>query len=435
MDVEAKRLDSANASVCAKPSMQDFEEKSQKIAQKIAKSAKLDGFRKGKVPLDIIKQRYQSHIEQEAQKELLDEILKEGRTQLKLELQDLIGNPAVVKFDKQEGHFDIEIDIGLRPQIDLSAIKDCVPTFSLKEIQESEVEERLQTLAKERATFSDAPADKKVEKGDGVVLDFEGMLDGKPFEGNKAQNFALIVGENRLIPGFEKQLVGMKVGEEKYFPVLFPKDYANANLAGKEVSFYAKLHKIQIRHIPKIDDDFIKSVLNQEKEPTLELLKQKIQEQLFAEAKTRLYNQELKEKLIDNLDKSLSFDLPKTIVEQEMDLALRQALQSMDQSAIKELQDNPSKVQEKREALRESAQRSVKVTFIIDALAKQENVQVQDNEVFQTLYYEALMTNQNPQQLIGHYQKNNMLPAVKMAMVEDRVLTFLLDQQLPKAQA
>ncbi|WP_104740095.1 trigger factor [Helicobacter bizzozeronii] len=435
MDVEAKRLDSANASVCAKPSMQDFEEKSQKIAQKIAKSAKLDGFRKGKVPLDIIKQRYQSHIEQEAQKELLDEILKEGRTQLKLELQDLIGNPAVVKFDKQEGHFDIEIDIGLRPQIDLSAIKDCVPTFSLKEIQESEVEERLQTLAKERATFSDAPADKKVEKGDGVVLDFEGMLDGKAFEGNKAQNFALIVGENRLIPGFEKQLVGMKVGEEKYFPVLFPKDYANANLAGKEVSFYTKLHKIQIRHIPKIDDDFIKSVLNQEKEPTLELLKQKIQEQLFAEAKTRLYNQELKEKLIDNLDKSLSFDLPKTIVEQEMDLALRQALQSMDQAQIKELQDNPSKVQEKREGFRESAQRSVKVTFIIDALAKQENVQVQDNEVFQTLYYEALMTNQNPQQLIEHYQKNNMLPAVKMAMVEDRVLTFLLDQQLPKAQA
>ncbi|CRF47452.1 Cell division trigger factor [Helicobacter heilmannii] len=432
MDLTTKRLDSANASISAKPSVQDFEKKSHSIAQKIAKNTKLDGFRKGKVPLDIIKQRYQGHIQQESEKELLDAILQEGSKALEITPQDMIGNPTVRKFDKQAEHFDIEINIGLRPQIDLSGVLECVPSFSLEEVQESAIEERLQHLAKERATFTDALKDKAAANGDGVIFDFEGLLDNQPFEGNRAQNFALVVGEGRLLPSFEKQLVGMKMGDEKYFSVTFPKDYANATLAGKEVSFHVKLHKIQLRQIPEIDEAFVKMVLNQEKEPTLEMLKERVKDQLFLEAKTKLYNQQLKETLIDKLDKNLAFDLPETIIEQEMDLAFRQSLQNMKQEDLKELQDDPKKVKKKRDSFREQARRSVKVTFIIDALARQENIQVADNEVYQAVYYEALMANQNPQQLLEVYQRNNMLPAVKMAMVEDRVLTFLLDKQLPQ---
>ncbi|BCZ18296.1 Trigger factor Tig [Helicobacter sp. NHP19-003] len=432
MDLTTKRLDSANASISAKPSVQDFEKRSHSIAQKIAKNTKLDGFRKGKVPLDIIKQRYQGHIQQESEKEMLDAILQEGSKALEITPQDMIGSPTVQKFEKQAEHFDIEMHIGLKPQIDLSGVFECVPSFSLEEIQESAIEERLQHLAKERASFTDAPEDKAAANGDGVVFDFEGLLDNQPFEGNRAQNFALVVGEGRLLPSFEKQLVGMKMGDEKYFSVPFPKDYANATLAGKEVSFHVKLHKIQLRQIPEIDEAFVKMVLNQEKEPTLEMLKERIKNQLFLEAKTKLYNQQLKETLIDKLDKNLAFDLPETIIEQEIDLAFRQSLQNMKPEEIKELQDDPKKVKKKRDGFREQARRSVKVTFIIDALARQENIQVADNEVFQAIYYEAMMANQNPQQLLEVYQRNNMLPAVKMAMVEDRVLTFLLDKQLPQ---
>ncbi|WP_121020967.1 trigger factor [Helicobacter vulpis] len=430
MDLETKKLDGANARIYAKPSMQDFEEKSNKIAQKIAKNTKLDGFRKGKAPLEIIKQRYQGHIEQESQKELLDSVLQAGVKALALTPQEMIGNPAVFKFTKEHTHFEIELRIGLKPAIDLSSVETCIPDFSIAQISQKQIQERLELLAKERSTFSDAPEGSAVTKGHGVVIDFEGLLDNQPFEGNQAQNFALIVGEGRLLEGFEKELVGMKVGDEKYFSVTFPKDYSNATLAGKEVSFHAKLHKIQIRQIPEIDDAFVKAVLNQEKEPTLELLQEKIKEQLFLEAKTKLYNQELKEQLINKLDETLNFDLPSTIVEQEMDLCLRQSLQNMPAEEIKHLQENPSKLQKKRESFRENALKSVKITFIIDALAKQEKIEVQDNEVFQTLYYEAMMTNQNPQQFIDYYQKNNMLPAVKMAMIEDRVLTFLLDKHL-----
>ncbi|GMB94908.1 Trigger factor Tig [Helicobacter heilmannii] len=432
MDLTTKRLDGANASISAKPSVQDFEKKSHSIAQKIAKNTKLDGFRKGKVPLDIIKQRYQGHIQQESEKELLDTILQEGSKALEITPQDMIGNPSIQKFEKQAEHFDIEMRIGLKPQIDLSGVLECVPSFSLEEVQESAIEERLQHLAKERATFTDAPEDKAVANGDGVIFDFEGLLDNQPFEGNRAQNFALVVGEGRLLPSFEKQLVGMKMGDEKYFSVTFPKDYANATLADKEVSFHVKLHKIQLRQIPEIDEAFVKMVLNQEKEPTLEMLKERVKDQLFLEAKTKLYNQQLKETLIDKLDKNLAFDLPETIIEQEMDLAFRQSLQNMKQEDLKELQDDPKKVKKKRDSFREQARRSVKVTFIIDALARQENIQVADNEVYQAVYYEAMMANQNPQQLLEVYQRNNMLPAVKMAMVEDKVLTFLLDKQLPQ---
>ncbi|WP_104711360.1 trigger factor [Helicobacter felis] len=435
MVLETKKLDGANARVYAKSSLEDFQQRAQKIAKRIAQKTKIDGFRRGKVPIDIINQRYQAQIQEESQKELLDSVLKAGVEELKLAPHEMMGNPAIIKFEKQDQHFDIELNIGLRPQIDLSGIETCIPSFSVEAITPEQVEERLKQLAKEKSTFSDAPEHTKISEGQGVVLDFEGLLEGKPFEGNSAKDFALIVGEGRLLKDFEDQLIGMQVGEEKSFSVHFPKDYASVALADKEVVFRVKIHKIQNREIPAIDEEFVKTVLNQEKEPTLDMLKERLKDQLFMEAKIKLYNQELKDQLVENLEKALNFDLPHTVVEQEMDLVLRQSLQSMSKEEIEELQKDPSKVQEKRESLRERVLKSVKVTFIIDALARQEDIQVDDKEVFQTLYYEAMMTNQNPQKLIEHYEKNFMLPAVKMTLIEDRLLTFLLDRQLAKAQA
>ncbi|MFC3847667.1 trigger factor [Helicobacter baculiformis] len=434
MDLETKRLDGANAHIHAKPSLEVFEEKSKKVAQKIARNTKIDGFRRGKVPLNVIQQRYQDRINEETRQELLDSVLHAGVKALELAPQEMMGSPAILKFEKQDTHFDIELRIGIKPHIDLSSVESCIPDFTIDEISQAQVQERLDILAKEKSSFSDAPENTLVAKDHGVIIDFEGLLDGQPFEGNKAQNFALIVGEGRLLEDFETQLIGMRVDEEKQFVVRFPKDYANATLADKEVSFHVKLHQIQIRQIPEIDDAFVKAVLNQEKEPTLELLRQKIKDQLFLEAKTKLYNQELKDKLMKNLEDTLCFDLPTTLLEQEIDLALHQSLQDTPQEELEELQKDPLKLKEKRESFRAEALKSVRVTFIIEALSRQEKIEVQDSEVFQVIYHEAMMTKQDPKQLIAYYEKNYMLPAVKMTLIGDKLLTCLLDKRLAKAQ-
>ncbi len=250
----------------------------------------------------------------------------------------------------------------------------------------------------------------------------------------KAENFTLILGNKQMLEDFEKALLGMQASEEKEFPLTFPSGYHAEHLAGKEAFFKVKLCQIQAREALEINDELAKIVLANEENATLELLKERVKGQLFLENKARLYNEELKEKLIENLDEKILFDLPKTIIEQEMDLLFRNALYSMQAEEVKSLQESQEKAKEKRESFRNDATKSVKITFIIDALAKEEKIGVHDNEVFQTLYYEAMMTGQNPENLIEQYRKNNMLAAVKMAMIEDRVLTYLLDKNLPKEQ-
>ena len=137
--------------------------------------------------------------------------------------------------------------------------------------------------------------------------------------------------------------------------------------------------------------------------------------------------------MVDNFLKNIKFDLPDLIVEQEMDMLFRNSLNTISPEELKELQNSAEKAKQKRESFRADAQKSVCVTFIVDALAKREGISVSDNEVFQTIYYEAMMMGQNPNQVIEYYKNNNILPAVKMAMIEDRILHHLLDSKADKS--
>ena len=134
--------------------------------------------------------------------------------------------------------------------------------------------------------------------------------------------------------------------------------------------------------------------------------------------------------MLQALIKEITFDLPEPIVEQEMDILFRNALNAMPKEEFDALKDDEKKAKQKRDSFKQEAQKSVQVTFIMDALARKHNIVIQDNEALQTIYYEAMMMGQDPKAAIEYYQNNNLLPAIKMAMVEDRVLTFLLDSKL-----
>ncbi|PAF48660.1 trigger factor [Helicobacter sp. 12S02232-10] len=429
MDLETKKINSANASVNAKLLLKDLESKLNKVATKISKTLKLDGFRKGKVPLNIIKTRYKDNIEQDAQKEAVEEILQAALKELGIDSKDVIGDPIITKFDKKDDFIDLEIKISLKPELKLDAVPLCIPDVKLKEIEEKQIKERLEEIAKAKAPLIEAKKEKELAENDIANINFEGFINGEAFEGGKAENFDLTIGSGQFIPGFEKALIGLKSGEEKEIHVTFPESYQAENLAGKPAIFKVKLNKIQVKDKTKIDEEFIKSLLPEEKNPSIELLNKKIKEQLALEEKTKLYNEELKEQLIENLDKKIHFDLPDLIIEQEMDLLFRNSLNILDPKELEELKSDPKKAQEKRESFREDAKKSVKITFIVDALAKQENISVEDNEVFQTIYYESMMNRQNPKDVIEYYKQNNMLPAIKMAMVEDKILAHLLDKK------
>ena len=258
-----------------------------------------------------------------------------------------------------------------------------------------------------------------------VVIDFEGFVDGVAFEGGKAEKFNLKIGSGQFIPGFEEQIIGMKYDEEKTITVTFPEEYQSKELAGKEAEFKVTLHEIQEQVPAELNDELAQKLLQDDK-ATLDTLKEKLKEQIVNEKVSKVYNEELKPQLIEALVENFDFALPNNIVEQEIDAKINAKAREMSEDELNEFKENPEKVEALRDEVREEAENSVKATFIVDALAKKEAVNVDDQEVSQAIYYEAMMSGQDPQQVIKYYQENNLLPAVKMGMIEDKLFGKLL---------
>lgn len=429
MSLKTQRVNDANAIASSTISAELVDKKSQAITQQFAKSVNIHGFRKGKAPVSIVKQRYAKQIQQEVEQEAVRESFQQALKDLKIEQKDVLGNPAITKFERKGEEIDVEFKISLAPKVDLSKLKSCVPDAKVKEPSLKEIDERLDEIAKAQAPLVEAKATAKLAEGDTANIDFEGFIGDKAFEGGKAEGFDLVIGSNQFIAGFEPQLIGMKKGEEKDIKVTFPENYQAKDLAGKEATFKIKLNAIKVKDEVKLDDEMAKKLLNQA-DATLQTLKDQIKLQLQNEARVKLYNEELKPKLVENILETIKFDLPDLIVEQEMNILLNNYARTLTQEELEKFQNDSKAIEEKRKELEEEARKSVRITFIVDSASKEYGVQVQDNEVIQALYYEAMMAGQNPKATLEFYQKQNLLPAVKMAMLEDRILTMLLDEKI-----
>jgi len=272
--------------------------------------------------------------------------------------------------------------------------------------------------------------DRPLVSGDSALLNFEGFVDGEAFEGGKAENFSLRLGSGQFIPGFEDQVIGMSKGEDKTIDVTFPENYGGAKLAGKPAQFKVKINAIQAKEAVVIDEALAQKMLPGYEDASVEMLKEKVKEQLESEAMSVVYNDELKPALMETFVSAFTIDLPAFIVEQEMDMALNKKAGTMSEEEIAELRENATKVQELRETFREDASRAVKATFIVDALAKAENIVVNEQELMQTIYYEAMQMGQDPAAVYKNYQESGYLPAIQMAMIEDRVLSKLLNDKI-----
>lgn len=433
MSVTTQRINQANAVVSGKISAENLEQKTQNIAQQFAKNAKIQGFRKGKTPLAIIKRHYAKEIQQQVEQESIREVLSDAIKKLELDQAQILGNPAITQFDRNGEEIDFEFKLSITPQIDLSKLKSCTPEVTIKEPDSKKIDERIDEIAKNYTPLIEAKEEEALTKGQTARIDFEGFVKNKPFKGGKAEGFDLLIGGGQFIAGFEDQLIGMKKNEEKNIVVTFPNEYPVKELAGQEATFKVKLHAIKIKDEVKINDELAQKVLNQPN-ATIDTLKEQIALQLKNEEKIRIYNQEAKPKFVDEILQTIQFDLPELIVEQEMNILLNNYARTLDAKELESFKQDSKAIEAKQKELKEEATKSVQITFIVDAAAKAYQVQVQDNEVLQALYYEAMMGGQDPKAMLDFYQKNNLLPAVKMAMLEDRILTMLLDEKLNSTQ-
>jgi len=428
MKIKATKVDSANAKVEAKVSKEKVEEQETKIAKKIAKDAKIDGFRKGKAPAGVIKKLYKDNIEQDSVSQIFQELLKNTLSELNEVNENLIGEPHITEYKKvDDGSIDIAFEISFRPSIDTSKVKECIPEYKTPRVTKKEVDERVKQILKSSAKLKEVEEDRPLQNEDIANIDFDGYVDEKPFDGGKAEGYSLEIGSGSFIPGFEDGMIGMKKGETRDIKVTFPKEYGSAELAGKEAVFKVTLHKIEEKVMPDIpDEELLKRFLPDIEHPTKEDLEKQVKKQIKQEKLNKIYLEKLKPAFTQALIEKLEFDLPKTVIEQEVEMSFKNSLREKDEEEIKNLQNNPDKVDEIRKSLENDAQESVKLTFIVDELAKEEKIEVSDNEVIQAVYYEAMQQGQDPKKYMEYYQKQGLLPAIKMAMVEDKLFSKIL---------
>ena len=426
MKVTVNKVDEANVLVSGTIEKGVVEANIERLAVQAGKEMKVDGFRKGKVPPHVVKKLHGDKLIQDAEADALRNLIDAGIKEAGINAADVLGQPTFKKYDKADKGIEVEVEISTRPDFKAEGYMDAVPAFDKPEATEKEVEEKLTEIAAQQAPFEKIKRKRMVRDGDMTLIDFEGFVDGVAFDGGKAEKFNLKIGSNQFIPGFEEQIIGMKYEEEKTVTVTFPAEYQSADLAGKEAEFKVTLHEIQEQVTPELDDELAKKLLQGEENATLDMLKEKLNDQIVSEKIAKLFNEELKPKLIEALVAKFDFALPNNIVDQEVDAKINEKARTMSEEELNDFKENPEKVDALRDEVRDDAAASVKATFIVDALAKAEEVKVEDQEVSQAIYYEAMMSGQDPQEVIKYYQENNLLPAVKMGMIEDKLFGKML---------
>ncbi|MEW6622582.1 MAG: trigger factor [Bacillota bacterium] len=402
----------------------DFQEAVNKAYKKVANQVRIPGFRKGKVPRAIL----QNYVGKDAlYAEAVDSLIPEAYIKAVNENQiEPIDQPQIDIVQYEEGKpliFTAEIPV--KPDVVLGQYKDIEIEFKGNTVGEAEVDNYLGIMQQRHAQL-ESVADKPLENEDIAIIDFEGFLNGELFEGGKGENYNLTIGSGTFIPGFEEQLLGMKPGEEREIHVTFPEDYNNDSLKGKDVVFKVKLNEIKIKKLMPIDDEFAKDVSEFE---TLEELKVDVKNKLNKMAEQE-NEQQTRIKVLDKVAESSQVEIPRVLIDRKIDSNLKDMEYSLLQQGLdmeKYLKITNTTMEQIREQYEESAQKSVKIDLVLEAIAKSENIQVSEEELNEEIEQIAKQYKQTLEQLKELLIKQQRLDSLKEGIRIDKTIKFLVD--------
>lgn len=351
--------------------------------KKVVKNVTVPGFRKGKVPRVIFEKRFGVEaLYQDALDILLPEAYAKAVEEAGIEPVDV---PKIDIEQMEKGKSLIfTARVIVKPEVKLGQYKGLEVEKMDATVTDEDVENELKRLQENYAELV-VKEDGKIEKGDTAVIDFEGFVDGEPFEGGKAENYSLEIGSGVFIPGFEDQLVGMKAGEEKEIEVTFPEEYHAKELAGKPATFKVKVHEVKEKQLPALDDEFAKDV--DDEVETLEQLKEKIRARL-EETKKNEAEAALRDAVVKKAAENAEIDIPEVMVKNETDRMLRefdQRLQLQGLNLDLYYQFSGQDEAALREQMKEDAEKRVRVALTLEAIAKAENIEVTEEEVNEEL--------------------------------------------------
>ena len=385
--------------------------------KKLSRTVKADGFRPGKVPMSVVAQRYGYSVQNEVMNDKLGQAFASAANEAQLRVA---GTPRVTpKEDAPEGHLAFDATFEIYPDVKLGDLAAIEVDRVSSEVTDAAIDRTVDILRKQRRTFNQRPAVEGAAETDRVTIDFEGKIDGEPFEGGKAEAFQFIIGEGQMLEQFDQAVRGMKVGESKTFPLQFPADYQGKDVAGKEADFMVTVKKIEAANLPVVDEAFAKALGI--KEGTVEGLRADVKKNLEREVKFRVLARN-KGAVMEALSQSAQLELPNALVAAENDRLVESARADLKQRGVKDADTAPIPA----EIFKPQAERRVRLGLVVAELVRTHKLQAKPEQL-QKHIEELSQSYEKPAEVMRWYLSDRQrMSEVEAVVIENNVTDFVL---------
>jgi trigger factor len=387
--------------------------------KKVAPQVRMPGFRPGKVPANLIRKMHGQALHSDALnaslRESIDTLMREKK--LRPALQP--------KIDLDEGYeqgkdAELKVELEVLPEIETPSIEGLKLERLTVAVTDKEVDEELQRLATNRKSYSDAAKSKKAAAGDQVVIDFVGRIDGEPFEGGRAEDFALVLGSGMMIPGFEEGIVGAKAGDTRTVEATFPEGYQVGKLSGKKAEFEVTVKAVKVEGETKVDEEFAKSLGLESLDKLKELVRAQLEQQTAGLTRTQM-----KRQLLDTLAAAHDFEVPPTMVEAEF----AQIWQQLEAEVAREPDPEAGRkeIEAEKEDYRRIAERRVRLGLLLSEIGQANGVEVTQQEMGMLLQQAAQQYRPEDRERFIEYVRNEPMAQAQLRapLYEDKVVDFL----------
>ena len=382
--------------------------------ERVGRTAKIKGFRPGKVPMRVIRQRYGDQVRQEVLGEIMQATYFEALTQEKLRPA---GGPRIEANNTSAGEdLDFTAVFEVYPELEVKGLDGLAITRPTVEIGESDLEDMIERLRRQRATWE--AEDKAAEDGDRITVDFDGTIDGEAFSGGQGEEVPIVIGRGGMLEDFEAGLRGMSAGDEKEIPVAFPESYGATQLAGKTALFKVKARQVEVERLPELDDEFARGFAVED--GSIETFRKEVADNMQREA-----DQAVRGRLRDAAFKALleanpDVDLPQVLVEEE--------IRSLRQDAARRMGGGDDAELPPREPFEDEGRRRVALGLLVGEVIRQAKIELDQGKVRERLQAIAAGTGQPEATLKLYAEHRQLMAQVENQVLEDQVLDWLLDQ-------
>jgi len=394
--------------------------------KRLARQVKIDGFRPGKVPMNIVAQRYGYSTHYEVMNDKVGEAFAAATNEAKLRVA---GQPAITeKEGAPEGQMSFDAVFEVYPEVKLGDLASVEVEKASAEVTDAAIDKTIEILRKQRRTFAQRGLDGAAQDGDRVTIDFEGKIDGETFQGGKAEAFQFLLGEGQMLKEFEDAVRGMKSGESKTFPLNFPADYHGKDVAGKQADFLVTLTKVEAAHMPEVTDELAKSL--GVADATVAGLRADIKNNLEREVKFRLLGRN-KQAALEALVSKAELDLPKASVQAEVDRMVEGARADLKARGIKDADKAPIP----DDVFRPQAEKRVRMGLVVADLVRTNELHATPEQI--KAHIEELASSyEKPAEVVRwYYSDMSRLGEVEAIVIENNVTDFILSKAKVTAKA